>query len=105
MRTIGLMTRSAIIRQTRSCLASNRPGQPVRFFGDAIPASFAETETPVLCRIRSAHVVALDATRPTRRDGGGREARDRSPRARAAAGTSLPHLDLLTRPVCGCSPH
>ena len=29
------------------CLASKYAGQPVRFFGDAIPASFAETETPV----------------------------------------------------------
>ena len=51
------------------CLASKYAGQPVRFFGDAIPASFAETETPVLCRIRPTHVVALNATGPTRRDG------------------------------------
>ena len=29
------------------CLASKYAGWPVRFFGDAIPASFAETETPV----------------------------------------------------------
>ena len=49
------------------CLASKYAGQPVRFFGDAIPASFAETETPVLCRIRPTHVVALNATGPTRR--------------------------------------
>ena len=47
------------------CLASKYAGQPVRFFGDAIPASFAETETPVLCRIRPTHVVALNATGPT----------------------------------------
>jgi len=47
------------------CLASKYAGKPVRFFGDAIPASFAETETPVLCRIRPAHVVALDATGQT----------------------------------------
>ena len=30
-------------------LASKYARRPVRFFGDAIPASFAQTETPVLC--------------------------------------------------------
>ena len=44
-------------------LASKYAGRPVRYFGDAIPAHFAQTETPVLCRIRPTHVVALDATR------------------------------------------
>ena len=43
-------------------LASKYAGRPIRYFGDAIPASFAETEIPVLCRIRPTHVVALDAT-------------------------------------------
>lgn len=43
-------------------LASRYAGRPVRYFGDVIPARFAATETPVLCRIRPAHVVALDAT-------------------------------------------
>jgi PPOX class probable F420-dependent enzyme len=43
-------------------LASRYVGRPVRYFGDAIPAWFAETEIPVLCRIRPTHVVALDAT-------------------------------------------
>jgi PPOX class probable F420-dependent enzyme len=43
-------------------LASRYIGRPVRYFGDVIPASFAETEIPVLCRIRPTHVVALDAT-------------------------------------------
>jgi PPOX class probable F420-dependent enzyme len=43
-------------------LASKYAGRPIRYFGDAIPAQFAETETPVLCRIRPDHVVALDAT-------------------------------------------
>lgn len=43
-------------------LASKYAGRPVRFFGDAIPASFAQTEIPVLCRIRPTHVVAPDAT-------------------------------------------
>jgi len=45
-------------------LASRYAGRPIRYFGDAIPARFAETEVPVLCRIRPAHVVALDATEP-----------------------------------------
>jgi PPOX class probable F420-dependent enzyme len=42
-------------------LASRYAGRPIRYFGDAIPARFAETEIPVLCRIRPTHVVALDA--------------------------------------------
>ncbi len=45
-------------------LASKYAGRTIRYFGDAIPARFAETETPVLCRIRPDHVVALDATEP-----------------------------------------
>ena len=43
-------------------LASAYAGRPVRYFGDAIPARFAHTEHPVLCRIRPTHVVAIDAT-------------------------------------------
>jgi PPOX class probable F420-dependent enzyme len=43
-------------------LASAYAGRPVRYFGDAIPAHFAATEVPVLCRIRPDHVAALDAT-------------------------------------------
>ena len=43
-------------------LASKYAGRPIRYFGDAIPARFAETEVPVLCRIRPTHVVAVDAT-------------------------------------------
>jgi PPOX class probable F420-dependent enzyme len=43
-------------------LASKYAGRPIRYFGDAIPAHFAATETPVLCRIRPTRVVALDAT-------------------------------------------
>jgi PPOX class probable F420-dependent enzyme len=42
-------------------LASTYAGRPVRYFGDVIPLRFAETEIPVLCRIRPTHVVALDA--------------------------------------------
>lgn len=43
-------------------LASKYAGRPIRYFGDAIPAHFAATEHPVLCRIRPTHVVAVDAT-------------------------------------------
>jgi PPOX class probable F420-dependent enzyme len=42
-------------------LASKYAGRRIRYFGDAIPARFAESETPVLCRIKPTHVVALDA--------------------------------------------
>ena len=42
-------------------LASKYAGRPIRYFGDAIPARFAQTEVPVLCRIRPTHVVAVDA--------------------------------------------
>jgi hypothetical protein len=45
-------------------IASRYVGRPVRYFGDVIPARFAETEIPVLCRIRATHVVALDASPP-----------------------------------------
>jgi PPOX class probable F420-dependent enzyme len=43
-------------------LASRYIGRQVRYFGDVIPLAFAETEIPVLCRIRPTHVVAMDAT-------------------------------------------
>jgi PPOX class probable F420-dependent enzyme len=42
-------------------LASKYLGRPVRYFGEVIPARFAESEIPVLCRIQPTHVVALDA--------------------------------------------
>jgi PPOX class probable F420-dependent enzyme len=43
-------------------LASKYAGRSVQFFGDSVPARFAETETPVIFRIRPTHVVAVDAT-------------------------------------------
>jgi PPOX class probable F420-dependent enzyme len=42
-------------------LASKYAGRPMRYFGECVPAALAETEVPVLCRIRPTHVVALDA--------------------------------------------
>lgn len=54
-------------------LASKYLARPVRYFGDVIPAQFAETEIPVVCHIRPSHVVALDASR----DGRSRDGRSR----------------------------
>jgi PPOX class probable F420-dependent enzyme len=45
-------------------LSSKYAGRPVRYFGDMIPASFADSEVPVLCWIRPRRVVARDWTRP-----------------------------------------
>jgi len=45
-------------------LASKYAGRQIRYFGDAVPAHFAETEVPVLCSVRPTHVVALDARGP-----------------------------------------
>jgi PPOX class probable F420-dependent enzyme len=44
-------------------LASRYAGRPTRFFGDSVPARFAETELPAIFRIRPVHVVTVDATR------------------------------------------
>lgn len=43
-------------------LASAYAGRPTRFFGGAVAARFADTEIPVVFRIRPTHVVAVDAT-------------------------------------------
>jgi PPOX class probable F420-dependent enzyme len=43
-------------------LASKYMGRPVRYFGECIPARFAETEVPVLVRICPTRVVAMDAS-------------------------------------------
>lgn len=48
-------------RQHLDVLASKYAGRSVSYFGDVIGAAFAETEVPVLCRIRPTHVVPLDA--------------------------------------------
>ena len=48
-------------------LASKYAGRPIRYFGGAIAARFAETEIPVLCRIRPDRVTALDWTNGRRR--------------------------------------
>lgn len=59
--TVVEMTEAGALEHLEG-LASKYLGRPVRYFGDCIPAEFAERETPVLCRIQPTHVVALDAT-------------------------------------------
>jgi PPOX class probable F420-dependent enzyme len=64
-----LEVRGAVVDMTEEgavvhldALASQYAGRPIRYFGECIPARFAETEIPVLCRIRPTQVVALDST-------------------------------------------
>ena len=59
--TVVEMTEDGALEHLDS-LASRYAGRDIRYFGDAIPATFAETETPILCRVLPTHVVALDAT-------------------------------------------
>jgi len=59
--TVEEMTEEGALEHL-DALASKYAGRPIRYFGEEIPARFAETEVPVLCRIRPTHVVAVDAT-------------------------------------------
>jgi PPOX class probable F420-dependent enzyme len=59
--TVTEMTEAGAGRHL-DALASKYVGRQVRYFGDVVPVGLAETEIPVLCRIRPEHVVALDAT-------------------------------------------
>ena len=66
-----LEIRGAVVDMTEAgarahldALASRYAGRPIHYFGDAIPARFADTEVPVLCRIRQLRVVAMDASSP-----------------------------------------
>jgi PPOX class probable F420-dependent enzyme len=59
--TVASMTEEGATRHLDE-LASKYLGRRVRYFGECIPAHFAETEVPVLCRILPTHVVALAAT-------------------------------------------
>jgi PPOX class probable F420-dependent enzyme len=59
--TVVEMTQAGAVEHLDN-LASKYARRPVRYFGEVIPARFAETEIPVLCRIRPTHVVALVAT-------------------------------------------
>ena len=94
--TVVEMTEEGAVRHLDE-LASKYAGRPIRYFGDAIPARFAETEIPVLCRIRPTHVVALDATTEQERDDDRGPSRPTAPPSRSRSD----HLDLLTRPICG----
>ena len=102
-----LEVRGTVIEMTQTgaaehldALASKYAGRPARFFGDAIPASFAGTETPVLCRIRPGHIVALDAAAPA--PPSEEEWKLMTGPVAPVPGPVPPsHLDLLTRPICG----
>jgi PPOX class probable F420-dependent enzyme len=59
-RVIEMIAGEAAVAHLDS-LASKYAGRPIRYFGEAVPAKLAETEQPVLCRVRPSHVVALDA--------------------------------------------
>ncbi|HEX4898289.1 MAG TPA: PPOX class F420-dependent oxidoreductase [Candidatus Limnocylindrales bacterium] len=59
--TVEAMTEEGAARHLDE-LASKYMGRPVRYFGECIPAGFAETEIPVLVRIRPTRVVAMDAS-------------------------------------------
>ena len=59
--TVDVMTENGAADHL-DALASKYAGRRIRYFGDAIPVRFAQTETPILCLIRPTHVVALDAT-------------------------------------------
>jgi PPOX class probable F420-dependent enzyme len=76
-------------------LASQYSGRPVHIFGDSIPARFAETETPVIVRVRPAHIVAVDGvamvnTTLRRQKGRNMTCEGKIPGRRAAAMTTAP---------------
>jgi PPOX class probable F420-dependent enzyme len=63
-----LEVRGAVVEMTETGavehldqLASNYAGRPIRYYGGAIPASFAKTEVPIMCRIRPIRLTGLDA--------------------------------------------
>ena len=58
--TVESMTEDGALEHL-DALTSKYAGRPRRYFGECVPAALAETEVPVLCRIRPTHVVALDA--------------------------------------------
>ncbi len=58
--TVVAMTEDGAIEHLDE-IASKYAGRPIRYFGDAIPAHVADTEHPVVCRIRPDHVTAMDA--------------------------------------------
>ena len=94
-------------REHLDAIASAYAGRPVRYFGDVVPAHYAQTEVPVLCRIRPRHVVAVDdEPSPPPGPGSSTAPRPRSPSSTtppADTGGPVPrsHLDLLHRGICG----
>lgn len=50
-------------REHLDAIASKYVGRPVQYFGDVIPESYADAETPILCHVSPRHVVAVSAGR------------------------------------------
>lgn len=88
-------------REHLDALASKYLGRPVRYFGDCIPERFAETEVPVLCRVRPLHVVVVDATAPGPASSRARhtQAGQRGPGGPPPVGTRVPALGTQATPV------
>ena len=59
--TVVEMTENGAVEHL-DALSSRYMGRAVRYFGDVIDAHFAETETPVLCRIEPTRIIASDFT-------------------------------------------
>jgi PPOX class probable F420-dependent enzyme len=57
-RVVEMLERGAL--EHLDALSSKYARREVRYFGDMIPARFAETEVPVLCKILPTTVVARD---------------------------------------------
>jgi PPOX class probable F420-dependent enzyme len=57
---VGMTEEGAV--EHLDAIASAYLGRAVRYFGDVIDAGFAQSETPILCRILPTHVVARDST-------------------------------------------
>ena len=95
-------------REHLDAIASAYAGRAVHYFGDVVAAGYAETEVPVLYRIRPHHVVAVDeepASTEASTDGSTTRARSAGawPAPPAGAGGQIPrsHVDLFRRGICG----
>ncbi|HMJ81344.1 MAG TPA: TIGR03618 family F420-dependent PPOX class oxidoreductase [Candidatus Dormibacteraeota bacterium] len=113
------MTESGALQHLEA-LAEEYLGRRLRYFGEVIPAEFAASETPVLCRIAPTRLVAVDARGRRHACAGHGASGDAIPAGAAAVGRAGPHgsmdratgqgpgtavpashLDLFQRPICG----
>lgn len=63
---VGMTAGEPAVRHL-DAIASKYADRPISYFGEAVPLELAETEEPVLCRIRPTHAVALDARKEAAR--------------------------------------